>query len=925
MSETRKLFELGQSLWYDNIQRSLLESGELASMVDRGDIYGVTSNPTIFNTAISKSSDYDSALQPLAWAGWNARDIFYQLAVEDIQAAADLFRPVYERTDALDGYVSLEVSPYLAHDTKATIHEAKNLWKRVNRPNLMIKIPATPEGIPAIKKSLAAGINVNVTLIFSLERYREVMEAYIGALEERVAAGLPVERIASVASFFVSRLDTKVDALLLTMVEKGNSRAKNLMGKAALANTCLAYALFKDTFNTPRFERIQEQGARVQRPLWASTSTKNPNYYDLIYVDKLIAPHTVNTVPPKTLEAFRDHGTAKLTLEGNEEESRIVLQNIEGLGFSLEKLTSELESEGVKSFSDSFTALLGSIEERRKNSLAGLGVLKKAVKSRIRALESDLTVQRLFAHDARLWTNDPIGQEEVIKRLGWLDAPGKGRILLQELIKLVQEIFTEGYTHVCLLGMGGSSLAPEVLALSQKSIPNSPPSPVQFSILDSTDPGQVRDTSSALPVQNTLFIVASKSGGTSEVNAFFNYFWQTAVNVCGNNAGQHFIAITDPGTSLEVLARRHGFRRIIQADPAVGGRYSALTVFGLVPALLLNLDVTELLKRAEWMAAQCSPNLPASRNPGLALGAFIGEAAKQGRDKLTILADPEVHAFGSWLEQLIAESSGKQGKGIIPIDMEPALPPEEYSQDRLFVYIKFSGASSHQADQLISIGQPLITLPLQSINDLGAEFYRWEVAIAIATSILGVNGFDQPDVQDSKTRTERKIAIFLESGRLDEGKPIWQKGKDAVYGETLPGMEKAENLAEIVDTFLDQNRPGDYIAINAYVPRNPDNLASLQEIRKRILMKTRIATTLGFGPRFLHSTGQLHKGGPDSGLFLQITVDHEKTDLPIPNRGMSFATLQRAQALGDLEALTARGKRVIRIHLGQSDLRDLVF
>jgi transaldolase len=360
MSESiKKALSLGQSLWYDNIQRKLLENREFQSMIERGEIRGMTSNPTISQNAIAKSSDYDDALIPLAKSGWDAEKIFWQLAVEDIQRACDLFRPMYDETKGGDGYVSLEVSPYLANDTEGTAKQAKELWARVDRPNLMIKIPATVAGIPAIHKTIAAGINVNVTLIFSIERYRDVMDAYIGGLEERAAQNLPVDKVASVASFFVSRVDTKIDPRL--------PEGSKLRGKAAIANAKLAYEAFEHSFSSPCFAKLKKAGAHVQRPLWASTGTKNPAYPDTLYVDTLIGPDTVNTVPPAAFEAFRDHGTASLTITTGWDECRTALAELEAAGISMKKVADELEQEGVKSFSDSFKVLLETIEERRKS------------------------------------------------------------------------------------------------------------------------------------------------------------------------------------------------------------------------------------------------------------------------------------------------------------------------------------------------------------------------------------------------------------------------------------------------------------------------------------------------------------------------------------------------------------------------------
>ena len=627
MDSIHQLHGLGQSLWYDNIQRRLLENGELADMVQRGEILGITSNPSIFHNAISKSTDYDSALKPMAWAGWKAEPIFYQLAVEDIRTACDMFLPVYEKTHKADGYVSLEVSPSLAHNTEGTVQDALRLWKWVNRPNLMIKIPATKEGLPAVQQVIAAGVNVNVTLIFSLERYVDVMNAYFLGLEERVGKGLPVEGIASVASFFVSRVDSKVDSRLQALVNQKDARsekASRLFGKAAIANARLAYALFKEQINTERFKNLKKHGARLQRPLWASTSTKNPAYRDVIYVEDLIAPDTVNTVPPQTLTAFGDHGKAGLTLEGKEKEASQVFQDLEALGISIQEVTQELEVEGVKAFSDAFTALLKTIEERCSEARQELGTLESAVGARVEKLEAELAAKKIFDHDAAFWTTNPAGQAEVKKRLGWLSAPQGDPQLLLQMDQVASACQYDGFTKALLLGMGGSSLAPEVLSLTFGVREENGHMGMELAILDSTDPDQVRAAARRFPPHQTLYIVSSKSGGTAEVSAALEYFWAKAVHRLGKRAPDHFIAITDPGTSLEKLARERGFRHVFQADPNIGGRYSALTAFGLVPAFLMGLDVHRLLKNAQQMADQCSPSQPSGRNPGLVLGGNHG-------------------------------------------------------------------------------------------------------------------------------------------------------------------------------------------------------------------------------------------------------------------------------------------------------------
>jgi len=898
MSPITKLTSLGQSLWYDNIQRKILENGEFKAMIERGDIRGVTSNPSIFNNAIAKSTDYDSALTPLAWAGWDTKKIFWQLVIEDIKAACDAFLPLYEESNGGDGYVSIEVTPDLAYDTEKTIAQAQQLWARVARKNLMVKIPATKEGIPAIRKSIAAGININITLIFSLKRYAEVMDAYLSGLEDRVNAKQSIDHIASVASFFVSRVDTKVDPQL--------PEGSPLKGKAAIANAKLAYDEYHKTFAGSRWEKLKYKGARVQRPLWASTSTKNPAYPDTYYVDNLIGPETVNTIPPATLDAFKDHGKAEMTLMRGVEDAQNDIAQLEAIGISMDVVTKELEDEGIKSFDEAITHLLATIDERRKNAASSLGPLADSVAQRLSQLEADSAPARLWKHDPSLWApaKDKAGQHEVTIRMGWLDSTDKARKKIKEYQDFAKEIQTAGMDRVLVLGMGGSSLTAEVYSLLMSA--NGIKPTLALGILDSTDPAQVAEAAKNYPPEKTLYVVASKSGGTAEVMANFHYFWKLS-----KKDGSHFVATTDPNTSLETLARKNNFRKVFLADEFVGGRYSALTDFGLVPAALLGVDLNHLLDRADWMRSQCDEHDPAERNPGMALGAVLGESALGGRDKLTVVADAPVSAFANWIEQIIAEASGKNGKGILPVPLEPIGDVKEYGEDRIFVYLRQTGEHDDAMTKLRNAGYPVINFPLSTFYDVGAEIFRWEIATVTACSILGVNAFDQPNVESSKKITKAKIADYQKKGKLKEGKPAWKKDGVSVFSPTaVTGV----SLNVVLSKFLKKAKAGGYVAVNAYLPRNDEMTDTLQKMRVAIRAKTGNAVTAGFGPRFQHSTGQFHKGGPKNVLFLVVTADAEK-DLDIPTEGLSYGTLIRAQALGDYEALIEAKRKVLRVHL----------
>ena len=638
--------QYGQSVWLDYIRRSLIQNGELKKLVDDDALGGVTSNPAIFEKAIDGSNDYAEAIGEISKdAGLTSKEVYERLAVEDIQAAADVLRVVYDRTKAKDGYVSLEVSPDLAKDTNGTLAEARHLWKAVARPNVMIKVPATPEGIPAFRQLISEGINVNVTLLFAREAYEAIARAYIEGLEARAKAGAPLSHVASVASFFVSRIDTLVDGWIAEKVKAAQgadkARLESLLGKVAIANAKLAYQSYKAIFSGPRWEALAAKGAMVQRVLWASTGTKNPAYSDVLYVDELIGPETVNTMPPDTLAAFRDHGRPRPTLETDLEGARATLDNLEKAGISLKKATDELIEDGLKKFVEPFVKLLRAVERRcREANKARINgqafklpeAIGAEVKKKLSEWDAEGGTRRLFAGDATLWT----GGDEA-SWLGWLGIMEAELDDLTALRALQEEVKREGFTHALLLGMGGSSLCPEVLRETFGRIPGFP----ELHVLDSTDPAQVRAVEAKVDLAKTLFIVASKSGSTLEPNIFKAYFFDRVKQKVGaNEAGRRFVAITDPGSSLEKEARAEGFRHVFAGSKAIGGRYSALSNFGMVPAAVMGLDVERLLDEAERMDQACAPGVPAAENPGLVLGTILGVAANKGIDKLTLVASP---------------------------------------------------------------------------------------------------------------------------------------------------------------------------------------------------------------------------------------------------------------------------------------------
>ena len=900
-----ELYEAGTSVWLDYISRSLMASGELKRMIEEDAVVGMTSNPTIFEKAIGGSSDYDASLKRLMNAGKSDEEIMLNLIVEDIQLAADVLKPVYEKTKHKDGYVSIEVLPRVAYDTKGTIAMAHDLFDRVGRPNIFVKIPATDEGLPAIEQCVADGININITLMFSVKVYEDVARAFIRGLQRRMKEGKAID-IASVASFFVSRVDTAVDKLLQQKIAAAKEpaereRLQRLLGKAAVANAKMAYQSFLRIFNEPEFADLRRHGASVQRCLWASTGTKNPNYSDVMYVEELIGPETVNTMPQQTMMAFKEHGEVRVSLLENVDGARQLLRELEAIGIDMDKVTYDLQVDGVKLFADSITKLLDEIASKTQRLKVGdvgaheaqLGALEGAVESRLTQLEQAAVVRRIAEKDAGLWASNGSGEKEEIKnRLGWLQVADLMEERVSELVGLRKELVAEGFSDCVVMGMGGSSLAPEVFRQTFAA----PNGALNVHVLDTTDPAAIAALQASIDLKRTVFIVASKSGTTLETLSHYRYFWlQTG------QQGRQFLAITDPGTPLAEEGNRRAFRRVFLNPADIGGRYSALSYFGLVPAALGGVDLAGLLDRAATMVQACTGPGPVDENPGVWLGAVFAEAAKAGRDKVTIIAPPALHSFGVWAEQLIAESTGKEGKGLVPVADEALGAPAVYGSDRLFVRLALPGddPNATRLEALSKAGHPVVTLKVGDPLGLGAEFFRWEYAIAVAGAILAINVFDQPNVQEAKDLTKKV---------LSEGNP-----PTTGQGIRWAGQQGA-TLEAAIQALLGQVRPDDYVALLAFIAPDLKYDSALNAIRLAIRDKYRVATTVGFGPRYLHSTGQLHKGGPNTGVFLQIVGD-DPNDIPIPGERFSFGVLKQAQALGDFQALRNHGRRVLRVQL----------
>ena len=925
----RALGDSGQAIWLDYLHQKILEDGELDRLIKDDGLKGMTSNPSIFEKAIGEGDAYDDRLKSsLSLRDGTPMDLYERLAIPDIQSAADHFRPLYDSLDGADGYVSLEVSPYLAMDTKATLEEARRLWSAVGRPNVMIKVPGTAPGVPAIRTLISEGINVNVTLLFGIDAYLAVADAHIAGLEDRLAAGAGIRRVHGVASFFVSRIDTmidnKIDKRLAPAGAPDAEALEAVRGKVAIANAKIAYQRYLEMVESPRWKSLSAAGASPQRLLWASTGTKDPAYSDVLYVQTLIGRDTVNTMPPKTMDAFRDHGVVAPSLTEDVAGARRILEDTQRLGLDLDGVTRDLVVDGVALFAQAFDKLLGAVADKRAQFLEGKldrqafslpATLQGAVEATLERAASEGWSRRLWAADASLWTGADEGGW-----LAWLAAGAGKTVDFAALEGLAGEVRAARYSHALLMGMGGSSLAPEVLARTFGPAAGHPP----LIVLDSTDPHQIARIEAAIDPANTLFIVSSKSGSTLEPDILHRYFFALAEKALGQGkAGARFIAVTDPGSALEKVAREQGFAHVFFGDPGIGGRYSALSNFGMVPAAVLGLDVRAIFDIAAPMVSACDASAPPAANPGVRLGVVIGEAARSGRDKLTVIASPGIGAFGAWLEQLIAESTGKQGKGVIPVDGEALGAPKVYGGDRLFAFLRLEGEDQPALDEpvraLEEAGEPVVRITLARPAMLAQEVFRWEVAIATAGAVIGINPFDQPDVEASKVKARELTNGYEKTGKLRARAADLCLGGLSLYaaaGDNLADDAGSPTLANWLRAHFERAASGGYIGLLAYLDRNDRHAAILEKVRLKLRDWRKVATVLGFGPRFQHSTGQAYKGGPPGGVFLQITAKSPR-DLEIPGRRLNFGVVEAAQAQGDLAVLAERGRRVLRLDLGE--------
>jgi transaldolase/glucose-6-phosphate isomerase len=927
MNPLLELKRLGQSVWHDNLRKGVVTSGELKRLSDEYAVSGITSNPTIFERAIAGTTEYDEEISKLLKEGFNDEEIARKLIVRDVRLAADIFAPQWRESGGLEGLVSIEADPRLAKDAPSTIEEGRGLIKAVDRPNIMVKVPGTAEGLKAIEELTFEGLSVNVTLLFSIDRYEEAAWAYISGLERRAEAGMPVDTVVSVASFFVSRIDTAFDRLLEERIAKAKSnderaRLRALLGKVAVANAKQAWMRYGAVYSSDRFRKLKENGAKPQRLLWASTGTKNPQYSDIKYVTELIHPGTINTMPLHTLLAFYNHGHAVPSLMEDLGGAKKVFDGLASLGLDYMAATARLEADGIRSFTESYEAILGTIKEKRASleKKAGLPVkfalngFESPVSESLDEVAGENFFERLWAKDATLWKTGLEEKKQIKGSLGWMALPYIMDEHIEEIVTFAKDVRDDGFKDVVLLGMGGSSLAPLVFSRSFGSAAGYP----GLLVLDSTDPEALKAVEERIDLEKTLFVVSSKSGSTIEPLSLFEYFHEELGRIKGAESGRNFIAITDPGTPLEGFCKKYRFRKVFLNPKDVGGRFSALSYFGLLPAALIGIDIGRILEHASRVEAMVQPCVNVPENPVLMLGAALGRLGLSGRDKLTFFLSKEIESFGMWIEQLIAESTGKEGRGLVPVVNEPLGAPSSYGNDRVFISITLGEADSSVAEALralASAGHPVIDLRLKDIYELGGEFLRWEVATSIAGQILGINPFDQPDVElAKKLAVSRLNQVGAQDGPKPPGVPVAGNGFSVYLGKTafermsIDVNDKSPEVA--IKEFLKLIGKGDYVGLMAYYdPSDPELDKRFSEMRRALRDKTGAATQFGYGPRYLHSTGQLHKGRPECGVFL-IFFHEAAEDFKVPGSVFSFSQLELSQAFGDMEALDSKGSRV---------------
>ncbi len=917
MDPIQSVHSLGQSLWLDIIRRDSLDSGELADRVAAGELRGATSNLTILESAILSSDSYSVDLRRLAQAGWTAEKIFNQLAVDDIRAAADAFLPLFEQTNGGDGFVSIDVNPEFADDTNRTIEEAKRLWDAVNRPNAMIKIPATLAGLPAIESSIRAGINVNATLIFSLGRYIEVMEAYMIGLEGRLEAGGSLDYVTSVASFFVSPIDIALDEQLREVFQRCEAegeRASSLLGKVAIANSKLAYAQFVATFQGERFQKLATRGARVQRPLWASTSMKNPEYPDTYYVDNLIGPDTVNALSEASLKAFKDHGTPELTLPENISTARSQLQALDDLGISLDAAAEQLEVQGVSESAISYRSILGTIEEKAGAFQKEIAALEPKMRETLAEVELDDVGKRLWQQDVTLWVERDREKARVRRWLGWLSEPARASTETAELTRFA-EALDPAITTFVLIGSGGGTITAEMLARIL-----APPNGIDLHTISTANPDDIRTIKRKIAPEATFYLLVDSSSGDGIEEHLLSTFWEQALRKLEEQTGDHFVVITKDGSKLHHWAVEKGIQKIIEADKQDDFWLSPFNWTSLLPAAQAGADIQSFVQGGVGMTRACGPLVDVAQNPGLFLSSVLAAAFRSGRDKVTLFADPPLEPILKWIEGLLAAGRGKEESGFIPIWDEPLGSGNVYGDDRLFVYLRSSGALDRRLAGWIRADIPVLVLETSTNPEaIGEMLVQWQIGAAIAQHLLSVN----PTDLDARHRTRAELQHILHrlerKGALPQADPLWQGDGVQLRAASRDLQFTGSGLSEVVDFILSESQEAGGLGLRLYTPMS----ITLQGKVKRLRHTLRDQLGL-FSLASPAGCDLCSDRGLKDMVYLILMVKPRK-DEAIPGKNYTFGQLFEGQALSDLAAMKGYGSPVLYLYFdAQKRLSDFL-
>jgi len=916
----------GQTIWMRGVRRRLVDSGRLALGVIENAIGGLETDLVGLSGALERGPEY---VEPLLRLGAisTAADVGEHLLAEEAGIAAAALQEVYENSDGRHGLVSVDVDPATANDAEEMSHAARRLLVASGAPNVMAKLPPTRSGFAVFEALVADGLQVHIGPVFSIDSVVRAAAAF-----ERGTAGTAAARVA-VLSLGLAPLDNAIDQLLRRRIRAARHDVSGIESLVGGAATAIAKVAWRRLCELALAAASTPDGAVPPRRLhlaWVDLSSSDSRQPRQHYVESLIGADTIAVLDTMLLDAVKRRGRVDATLGQRVDEAEEVLVELAEAGIDVHAVGEALEKEAVRraqaayadyqaraaAAADAVAASSGGAADRMASGSPWFAEESEVDDALVDCseLEEGRVVSRMWEKDVSLWSDDDATGELVRTRLGWLDAAASSPPEPEAMRRAAAQLESAGCDSVLLLGMGGSSLAADVCRRAFRSD--------RLHVLDSTVPAQIKATLSRLDPARTAVLVASKSGTTIEVRALFDWFYALAAPAL-DAPGKRFAAITDPGTPLEQLAYDRDFGQLWLAPADVGGRFSALTVFGMLPMAVMGIDVAAVHAAARRMAAACAAEVATAANPAARLAAALFGAAEGGRDKITFLPSTSLSAFAPWAEQLIAESTGKAGRGLIPVVDEPAVEAEHYGDDRIFVSLAIRGEDDddrrQRLDAIEAAGHPLLRLELGERHDLGGEFFRWEAAVAIVGALMGINPFDQPDVQASKDRTAALLSAHCEGMPMSGRPPLaadteWAVFADIENDEELAARQRGDGLASWLRAHLGRATVPDYVGIQAFLAATPETRRALQGVRRMLVEELGVATTLGWGPAFLHSTGQLHKGGPDSGLFLQVTADDED-DLDIPGAGYSFSELVRAQSMGDLAALQERGRRVLRVHL----------